>query len=57
MQEETEKLYREADSSGLPMRYVHEMRDTQWDYINRCCPSPSLCNSLSAWLDDYWIEI
>jgi hypothetical protein len=35
IKEDTDKLYRDAALSGLPMRYVHELRDGQWDYINR----------------------
>ena len=51
MQEETDEMYRAADASGLPARYVHEMRDKQWDYINRFILPPSLILGLAyTWI-------
>lgn len=35
IEEQTEAFYRACEENNLPGRYAHEMRDTQWAYINR----------------------
>jgi len=46
---EAERLYAEVDATGLPGRYAHEMRNSQWEYINRLADYCGDVGKLSPW--------
>jgi len=53
--EQTEAFYRAADEAGVPGRYVHEMKDKQWDYINRMADYCGDVPHLPAWRREMYL--